>query len=322
MKREIMKWTLAVLTAAALAGSSAPADAAKFLVVGGGSTTGVYYQVALNVCKLVNKTLKAKGYNCIGRPALGSVFNINAIKRGLLNFGVAQSDRNWQAYNGKANWKGKAYKGLRSVFSAHPETILLATRADTGIKSVGDLKGKRVNIGNPGSGQRGNALDVLRLYGIDRKKDIKDEGLQQGSANRALVDKKIDAFFYTIGNPWGGALEIANSTSLRIIPVNSAAIKKLVSDNSYYVMTVIPGGMYKGVDKDVETYAVKATFVTSSKQDPQMVYDVVKTIFENLDKFRASHAAFKYLKPKDMLGGLSAPLHEGALRYYKEKGLK
>ena len=111
---------------------------------------------------------------------------------------------------------------------------------------MGDLKGKRVNIGNPGSGQRGNALDVLKLYGIDRKKDIKAEGLQQGSANRALVDKKIDAFFYTIGNPWGGALEIANSTSLRIIPVNSPAIKKLVSDNSYYVMTVIPGGIYKG----------------------------------------------------------------------------
>ncbi len=322
MKREIMKWTLAVLTAAALAGSTTTADAAKFLVVGGGSTTGVYYQVALNVCKLVNKALKSKGFNCIGRPALGSVFNINAIKRGLLNFGVAQSDRNWQAYNGKANWKGKAYKGLRSVFSAHPETILLATRADTGIKSVGDLKGKRVNIGNPGSGQRGNALDVLRLYGIDRKKDIKSEGLQQGSANRALVDKKIDAFFYTIGNPWGGALEIANSTSLRIIPVNSPGIKKLVSDNSYYVMTVIPGGLYKGVDKDVPTYAVKATFVTSVKQDKQIVYDVVKAVFENLDKFRASHAAFKNLKPKDMLGGLSAPLHEGALRYYKEKGLK
>lgn len=321
MKRAV-KWILAFVAAVGIAGAASPAAAQKFLVVGGGSTTGVYYQVALNVCKLVNQGLKSKGYNCIGRPALGSVFNINAIKRGLLNFGVAQSDRNWQAYNGKADWKGKAYKGLRSVFSAHAETIMLATRADTGIKKVADLKGKRVNIGNPGSGQRGNAMDVLRIYGINSKSDIKAEGLQQGEASRALVDKKIDAFFYTVGNPWGGGLEIANSTSLRMISIDSAGIKKLVSGNPYYVMTVIPGKIYKGVSKDVPTYAVKATFVTGDKQDKQTVYDVVKTVFDNLGKLKASHAAFKYLKPKDMLGGLSAPLHEGAVRYYKEKGWK
>ncbi len=317
-----MKWVLALVAAIGMAFAASPAAAQKFLVVGGGSTTGVYYQVALNVCKLVNQNLKSKGYNCIGRPALGSVFNINAIKRGLLNFGVAQSDRNWQAYNGKADWEGKAYKGLRSVFSAHAETVMLATRADTGIRKVADLRGKRVNIGNPGSGQRGNASDVLKIYGINLNDDIKAEGLQQGEASRALVDKKIDAFFYTVGNPWGGGLEIANSTALRMVPINSAGIKKLVSGNPYYVMTAIPGGIYKGVGKDVPTYAVKATFVTSAKQDKQTVYDVVKTVFDNLGKLQASHAAFKYLKPKEMLGGLSAPLHEGALRYYKEKGLK
>ncbi|MEE9240212.1 MAG: TAXI family TRAP transporter solute-binding subunit, partial [bacterium] len=233
--RHRMKWILAFVAVIGMAVAASPARAQKFLVVGGGSTTGVYYQVALNVCKLVNQNLKSKGYNCIGRPALGSVFNINAIKRGLLNFGVAQSDRNWQAYNGKANWKGKAYKGLRSVFSAHAETVMLATRADTGIRKVSDLRGKRVNIGNPGSGQRGNAKDVLRIYGIDRNKDIKVEGLQQGEASRALVDKKIDAFFYTVGNPWGGGLEIANSTALRMVPISSAGIKKLVSGNPYYV---------------------------------------------------------------------------------------
>jgi hypothetical protein len=321
--RKGLKWMVAMMVVVGLAGASGPASAAKFLVVGGGSTTGVYYQVALNVCKIVNKTLKSKGYNCIGRPALGSVFNINAIKRGLLNFGVAQSDRNWQAYNGKADWKKKGpVKELRSVFSAHPETVLLATRADTGIKKVADLRGKRVNIGNPGSGQRGNATDVLKIYGIDRKKDIKAEGLQQGEASRSLVDKKIDAFFYTVGNPWGGGLEIANSTDLRIVPVNSAGIKKLVAANPFYVMTVIKGGIYKGVSKDVPTYAVKATFVSSSKQDPNVVYDVVKAVFGNLDKFKASHAAFKFLTPKAMLGGLSAPFHKGAMRYYKEVGLK
>ena len=320
--KNIWKLVLSTAFVVVFAGTSVPAHGAKFLVIGGGSTTGVYYQVALNVCNIVNLKLKGAGYNCIGRPALGSVFNINAIKRGLLNFGVAQSDRHWQAYNGSANWKGKAYKGLRSVFSAHPETIMLVARASSGIKKVSDLKGRRVNIGNPGSGQRGNAKDVLRIYGIDRNKDIKAQGLQQNEANRALVDKKIDAFFYTVGNPWGGGLEISNSTGIRIIPVNSSGIQKLVSSKPYYVMTAIPGGIYKGGNKDVPTYAVKATFVTGNKEPNDVVYNVVKTIFDNLDSFRATHPAFKYLKPKDMLGGNSAPFHPGAMRYYKEKGWK
>jgi len=312
---------LAIVASTAGGVLTAPADAAqRFLVIGGGSTTGVYYQVALNICKLVNEKLGSQGYNCIGRPALGSVFNINAINRGLLNYGVAQSDRNWQAYNGKGNWKGKPVKGLRSVLSIHHETVMLITRADTPIKSVEDLRGRRVNIGNPGSGQRGNAEDVLRLYGIDKNKDLKTEGLQQNEASRALVDKKIDAFFYTVGNPWGGGLEIAHSTEIRMIPIDSVAIQKLVADSPYYVMTIIPGGIYRGVNNDVPTFAVKATFVTSNREPKNEVYNVVKTVFKNLDRFRGMHPAFRYLEPKQMLKGLSAPFHPGAIQYYKEKG--
>lgn len=314
--------TLAILVCLPVALGMAPGRAAeqKFLVVGGGSTTGVYYQVALNVCKLVNEKLAPKGYNCIGRPALGSVFNINAIKRGLLNYGVAQSDRVFQAYNGKGSWDGNPYEGLRTVFSVHPETVMLVTRKDTGIKSVADLKGRRVNIGNPGSGQRGNAEDILRLTGIDKDKDLQAEGLQQNEANRALVDKKIDAFFYTVGNPWGGGLEIANSTEISMVPLNSDAIKKFVEGNPYYVLTDIPGGIYKGVDNDVPTYAVKATFITGASESEEEVYNVVKTVFDNLDRLRKLHPAFKLLQPKDMLKGLAAPMHPGAIHFYKEKG--
>ncbi len=319
-----MKRLLVFMLGLALCGTltlgAKDATAQNFLVVGGGSTTGVYYQVALNVCKIINDKIGSKGYNCIGRPALGSVFNINAIKRGLLNYGVAQSDRVWQAANGKRDWDGKPQKGLRTVFSAHPETVMLVTRKDTGITSIAGLKGKRVNIGNPGSGQRGNAEEVLRLSGIDKDKDIKAEGLQQHEANRALVDKKIDAFFYTVGNPWGGGLEIANSTAITMIPVNTPAIQKLVAEKPYYAMTAIPGGIYKGVAKDVPTYAVKATFVTGEKEPADQVYTVVKTVFENLDTLRNLHPAFKILTPKEMLKGLAAPMHPGATKYYKEKG--
>jgi hypothetical protein len=318
--RKVLVLAAGVVLAVAAAGSSPSAAAQKFLVIGGGATTGVYYQVALHVCKLVNEELGSQGYNCIGRPSLGSVFNVNAVDKELLNFGVVQSDVNWRAYHGDGEWKGKPVKGLRSVFSVHPETVMLVTRADTGIRSVADIRGKRVNIGNPGSGQRGNAEDVLRLYGINKDKDFTAEGLQQNEASLALVDRKLDAFFYTVGNPWGGGLEVANSTAMRMIPIDAPAIKKLVADNPYYVMTVIPGGIYKGVEKDVPTYAVKATFVTSEREPEDVVYNVVKTLFENLGRFRESHAAFKFLQPKEMLQGLSAPLHPGAARYYKEKG--
>ena len=317
----------AVLAAAAavalVAGSFSvtPAKAEQDILIGGGSVTGVYYQVALNVCNLLNKHSGDK-YNCVGRPALGSVFNIRAVKRTLLDFGVAQSDRNFEAFRGQGDWQGAAMEDLRSVFSMHPETVLLVTRADAGINSVADLKGKTVNIGNPGSGQRGNAEDVLRIYGIDKGNDIDPQGLQQQEASRALVDKKIDAFFYTVGNPSAAIEEPANSTDIKIIPINDAGIYGFVDERPYYVMTEIPAGTYKGVDENVETYAVTATVVTSANASEEMVYDMVKTVFENLDELKSTHAAFRVLEPKAMLKGLTAPFHPGALKYYQEQGWK
>ncbi|MFP4214072.1 MAG: TAXI family TRAP transporter solute-binding subunit [Desulfohalobiaceae bacterium] len=317
-----MSWKRGLLFLAVVLGllASAPAaQAAEDILFGGASTTGVYYQVALQISNLMNKHEDDK-YNYVGRPTGGSVFNLNAIKRGAFDFGVAQSDRNWQAYEGKAEWEGEPIEDLRSVFSMHPETVLLVTREDTGIETVEDIKGKDINIGNPGSGQRGNAEDVLEVYGIDKDEDIDAEGLQQHEASRALVDKKIDAFFYTVGNPSAAIEEPANSTDINIIPINHQKIKDMVDDSPYYVMTTIPGGTYKGVEEDVETYAVTATVITSAEVGEDTVYDMVKTVFENLDELRGSHAAFENLNPEEMLQGLSAPFHPGAEKYYKEQG--
>jgi len=312
------KWFIALVAALGLL-VSVPAMAKQDVLFGGASITGVYYQVALQISNMMNKHAADK-YNYIGRPTGGSVFNINAIDRGAFDFAVAQSDRNFQGFNGVADWEGKPVKGLRSVFSMHPETVLLVTRKDAGIKTVADLKGKRVNIGNPGSGQRGNAEDVLKLYGLDYNKDFSAEALQQAEASRALVDQKIDAFFFTVGNPSAAIEEPAQSVDLDIVAINSDAIKKFVAEHPYYIMTKIPAGTYKGVDKDVETYAVTATVVTNESVSEEVVYDMVKTVFDNLDELKASHAAFRNLNPKEMLGGLSAPLHPGAVKYYKEKG--
>ena len=306
------------LTAATLAQFSY-AQQKQNIIIGGGSVTGVYYQVALNVCNILNRHA-AKKFNCVGRPSLGSVFNINAVSRGLLDFGVAQSDRNWQAWNGKADWEGKKVSKLRSVFSVHPETVLLVVRKASKINHVKDLKGKIINIGNPGSGQRGNAMDVLKIYGLNHKSDLKSQGLQQNEASRAIIDKKIDGFFYTVGNPAAAIQDPANSTDIDIISIDSQAMKSFVNERPYYVMSTIPKGTYKGVTKPVTTYAVKATVVTSADASEKNVYEMVKTFFTNFKDFQKSHAAFANIEPKQMLEGLSATLHPGAAKYYKEKG--
>jgi uncharacterized protein len=322
VKKTMLALVLVCAAAAGTGGSNAPADAAKktFVVIGGGSETGVYYQVALGVCKLVNEKLGGQGYDCKGQPALGSVTNINAMSRGYLDFAVVQSDVNWKAYHGEEDWKGKPYKGLRSVFSIYPETVMLVTRADIGIKSVTDLRGKRVNIGNRGSGFRKNVEDILKIYGIDRRDDISARELDPQEAAQALQRGKIDAFFYTVGNPWDGGLALAKDVKIRMIPIDAPGIKKFVADHPYYVVAAIPSGIYEGVDQDVPTFAVKATLVTREEEPEEVVYNVVKTVFENLGRFRTMHPAFRSVQPQEMLKGLSTPLHPGAVRYYKEKG--
>ncbi|MEE9172856.1 MAG: TAXI family TRAP transporter solute-binding subunit [candidate division NC10 bacterium] len=321
MRKKLLVPALVIMVGTGTTGFAAAAHAAeKVILMGGGSPTGVYYQVVLNVCKLANEKLESQGYTCVGRPALGSVFNINAIRQGLLNFGVAQSDRNFQAFNGKADWAGWAYKELRSVFSIYPEIVMLVARADRGISSVNDLRGKRVNLGNPGSGHRRNAEDVLKYYGIDQYRDIAPKDLEQHDASRALENGEIDAFFYAVGQPWEGGVKLANRTQIRMIPIDAPDFKKFVANHPYYVMTTIPAKVYQGVDKDVPTFAVKATLVTSKKESEEVVYTIVKAVFDNLDRFRQANPAFRSLQPQDMLQGLSAPLHPGALRFYTEKG--
>jgi hypothetical protein len=312
----------AALAAAVLAlGAGAPpAQAAQDLLFGGGSVEGVYYRVALGVCNLVNKYADGK-YNCIARPSLGSVFNVKHADRGLLDFGVVQSDVNWQAANGAGEWEGEPVEGLRSVFSVHEETVLLVARADAGIATVEDLRGHKVNIGNPGSGQRGNAEDVLALYGIDVESGVEALGLQQSEASTAIVEGQIDAFFYTVGNPADAVRQPAEQADVRIVPIDSEAVRRFVAERPYYVMTTLAPGTYRGVDRPVETYAVKATVVASAGLSEEVVHDVVTIVFDHLDELRASHEAFDALDPAMMLKGLSAPLHEGAVRYYEAGGL-
>jgi uncharacterized protein len=309
----------AFMVAALLLLSPATASAARDILIGGASKTGLYYQIATQLCRVINEHGNGQ-YNCVGRPGLGSVFNITAVDRGLLDIGVCQSDRCWQAANGQADWEQKGpVKKLRGLFKMHEETVLLLTRRDSGIKTVEDLRGRRVNIGNPGSGQRGNAEDVLNAYGIHPYKDIQAEGLLHDEAVKALVDKRIDALFFTVGNPSTAISAPLEDAQIQILPIDAPAIEKFVSERPYYSMSTIPAGTYRNVGA-VKTYGVTATVVVSADMDKELVYELVRIVFENLDEVRSSHPAFRHLDRKNMVRRLAIPLHPGARRYYRHRG--
>ncbi|MBW2709256.1 MAG: TAXI family TRAP transporter solute-binding subunit [Deltaproteobacteria bacterium] len=294
----------------------------RFATIGTGGITGVYYPTGGAISKMINKKRKVYGVRCTVESTAGSVFNVNAVMSGDLDFGIVQSDRQYQAVNGKAEWKDAGPQDLRAIFSIHPEAVTLVAAQDAGIKSINDLRGKRVNIGNPGSGQRQNVIDALSAAGIDYEKDLHAEQVKASEAAGLLQDGRIDAFFYTVGHPSGAIKEAtAGNRKVRIIPITDTAT--LLDRYPYYAPAVIPIKFYPRADNktDIATFGVKATFVTSSRVPDEMVYAITKEVFENLDQFKKLHPAYEVLTPEGMLQGLSAPLHPGAIKYYKEVGL-
>ena len=295
----------------------------RFVTIGTGGITGVYYPTGGAISQMINHKRKEYGIRCTVESTGGSVFNVNAVMAGDLDFGIVQSDRQYQAVHGLAEWKEAGpQKELRAVFSIHPEAVTLVAAQDAGIKTINDLRGKRVNIGNPGSGQRQNAIDALSAAGIDYEKDLHAEQVKASEAAGLLQDGRIDAFFYTVGHPSGAIKEAtAGNRKVRIIPITDTAA--LLGRYPYYAPAVIPVKFYPGADneKDIPTFGVKATFVTSSRVPDDVVYAITKEVFENLEQFKKLHPAYEFLTPEGMLQGLSAPIHPGALKYYKEKGL-
>ena len=315
---------LGVAAGLLLAGATGPAAAQdqQFVSIGTGGVTGVYYPTGGAICRLVNKGRKEHGVRCSVESTGGSVYNINTIREGELDFGVAQSDWQYHAYNGTSKFEEQGpFEELRAVFSVHPEPFTVVARADSGISSFADLAGKRVNIGNPGSGQRGTMEVVMGALGWDKDTFALASELKSAEQSQALCDNKIDAMVFTVGHPSGSIKEATTSCDSVLVPVTGPEIDKLVSENAYYRKATIPGGMYRGTDGDTETFGVGATFVSSTAVPEEVVYVVVKAVFEDFDQFKKLHPAFADLKPEEMIkDGLSAPLHDGAVKYYKEQG--
>ena len=314
---------LGVAAALALSLPSAGAFAQqKFITIGTGGVTGVYYAAGGAVCRLMNKERAKHGIRCSVESTGGSVFNINTIRAGELDFGVAQSDVQYNAYKGLKQFeKDGPFKELRSVFSLHPEPITILARKEADIKSIQDLKGKRFNIGNPGSGTRAAADELMSALGWTTADFGLVSELKADEHGAALCDNKIDAFIYGIGHPSANIQDPTTTCGAKLVPVTGPAIDKLVASAPYYAKVDIPGGIYAGNPNPTPTYGVLATLVTSSKVSDDVVYELVKVVFENFDDFKKLHPALANLDPKKMIkDGLTAPLHPGAVKYYKEKG--
>jgi TRAP transporter TAXI family solute receptor len=310
----------------ALAGAAlltaGPASAQKFITIGTGGVTGVYYAVGGAICRLMNKDRVKTGIRCSVESTGGSAFNINTIRGGELDFGMVQSDVHYNAFKGEANFKqGGAYGDLRSVYSVHPEPFTVLARKESGVAKFEDFKGKRFNVGNPGSGTRLSMEELLAAMGWKLSDFSLASELKADEHGPALCDNKIDGFYYGVGHPSANIQDPTTTCGAKLIPLTGAAVDKLVAAHPYYAKASIPGGMYSNNPNPTQTYGVLSTLVTSAKVPDDVVYNLVKATFDNFDEFKKLHPAFANLDPAAMVkDGLSAPLHPGAEKFYKEKG--
>ncbi len=312
---------LAALAAATFVAGEALAQQ-KFITIGTGGVTGVYYAAGGAICRLVNKDRKTHGIRCSVESTGGSIFNINAIKAGEQEFGMAQSDWQYHAVKGTSQFqKDGAHADLRAVFSVHPEPFTVVARKEAGVTKFEDFKGKRFNVGNPGSGTLASMQELLKELGWEQSAFSLAAQLKADEHGAALCDNKIDGFFYGVGHPSANIQDPTTTCGAKLVSLTGPAIDKLVAQAPYYAKVTIPGGLYPNNPQPTQTYGVMATMVTSAKVPDATVYALVKGVFDNFDEFKKLHPAFANLAPENMVkDGNSAPIHPGAAKYYKEKG--
>lgn len=314
--------TAGVLAALFLLSAVGSVQAESGLVIGTGSVAGVYYPTGGAICRLYEREVPG-GLRCDVEPTDGSLSNLEGLRDGRFSLAVVQSDWQFYAYSGQPEYKGgAAFDTLRSLFSLHSEPFTVLARSDSGIQTFSDLKGRRINLGEPGSGQRGTLEVLMSTYGWtleDFQRTAELPPLRQGEA---LCDYRLDAITYAAGHPNPAILEASQRCDTALIPVTGDLISQLLEQKPYYRMTRIAGGLYPGNPDPVETLGMAATVVTTSDLPEEIAYQLVKAVFENFDILTRLHPAFADLDPKTMAqDGLSAPLHPGARRYYEEAGL-
>jgi len=318
-----IKFVMGLATVAMLSvGQMATAADQQFITIGTGGVTGVYYPTGGAICRLVNKGRKEHGIRCSVESTGGSVYNTRTIREGELDFGVVQSDVQAAAITGTGKFADDgAYPDLRAIFSVHPEPLHVMVRADSGINSVADFKDKRVNIGNPGSGTRVLAETLMGAAGVSPADFALAAELKSSEQSAALCDGKIDATIWAAGLPNGSSMEATSTCEVKILDLTTSGTADILAANKAYAAAAIPGGMYPNNPDEIASWGPKATFVTSANTPDEVVYALVAAVFDNFDSFKKLHPAFGRLVETDMIkDGLSADLHPGAVKYYKERG--
>jgi TRAP transporter TAXI family solute receptor len=317
-----LKYPAMVLVGAMLLAASPSSAQQKFVTIGTGGVTGVYYAVGGAICRLMNKDRKTHGIRCSVESTGGSAYNVNTIKAGELDFGMTQSDVQYNAYKGLGPFKeGGAFTEERAVFSVHPEPFTVLVRPESGITKFEDVKGKRFNVGNPGSGTRSSMDELLAALGWKISDFALASELKADEHGPALCDNKIDGFFYGVGHPSANIQDPTTTCGAKLVSITGPAVDKLLAEKPYYAKATIPAGLYKNNPQATETYGVLATLVTSASVPEETVYQLTRAVFENFNEFKSLHPAFAALEPEKMVkDGISVPLHPGAAKYYKEKG--
>jgi len=313
-----------LFTLAALSLSSTMAEASEKIVsIGTAGVTGVYYPAGGAICRLVNRSRKETGIRCVVESTGGSINNLEAIHKGELELGIVQSDLLYDAYTGKEIFADVTPdKNMRVLFSLHAEPFTVIARKDAKIKNFDDLKGKRVYLGQPGSGMRATMEEMMKRKGWTEKSFAGIVDLKSSGQAQALCSGKIDAMIYAGGHPNGFIQQITTMCPTRLVNIDGPFIDKMIADHPFYSHAVIPGGMYEGNPTDIQTFGVRAQLITSSSLDSDIAYTIVKSVFDNIDNFKTLHPVFSTLDARRMVKvGDVVPLHPGALKYYKEKGL-
>ncbi len=294
----------------------------QLITIGTGSVTGVYYPAGGAICRLVNRGRKDHGIRCFVESTGGSIANLRGLKEGELSFGIAQTDWIDSAYKGRDLFVDAPMADLRSVFSLHSEMFTIAVAKDSGITQLDGLKGKRVNIGDAGSGMHETMQALMTAHNWSKASFAEASELNPMQAAKALCEGKLDAMVFSAGHPNGLIQDVTSNCGAKLIPIEGKDIDKLLAEHPFYSRTAIPGGMYVGNAQNVPTFGVKATLVTTAAMDDETVYQLTKAVFDNFDSFKTLHFVFATLDKDRMVStGMVAPLHPGALRYYKEVGL-
>ncbi|MBX3574100.1 MAG: TAXI family TRAP transporter solute-binding subunit [Mesorhizobium sp.] len=323
MNLTITRRGLAIGAALLIAGGTAFAQQ-SFFRIGTGGTSGTYYPIGGLIANAISATGEngVQGLVATAVSSNGSVANINAIQSGASESGFSQSDVAYWAHSGTGLYDGKPkVEDLRLIATLYPETLHIVARADAGIKSVADLKGKRVSIDEPGSGTIVDARLVLAAYGLSEK-DITPEYLKPGPSGEKMRDGALDAFFFVGGFPAGAITELAASTAITLVPVSGPEAEKLIADNQFFAVNTVPAETYKGVG-EMQTISVAAQWVTSAKQPDDLVYNITKALWSDGTRkaLDAGHAKGKQITLENAVSSAGIPFHPGAEKFYKEAGV-